>query len=46
LSGLRGTLLAGCCLVSGAIIMAFRGAWPIWGAMFAVALLLAVRRGE
>jgi len=46
LSGLRGTLLAGCCLVSGAIIMAFGGAWPIWGAMFAVALLLAVRRGE
>jgi ubiquinone biosynthesis protein len=46
LSGLRGTLLAGCCLVSGAIIMAFGGPWPVWGAMFAVALLLAVRRGE
>lgn len=46
LSGLRGTLLAGCCLVSGAIIMAFKGPWPIWAAMFTVALLLAVRRGE
>ena len=46
LSGLRGTLLAGCCLVSGAIIMAFGGAWPVWAAMFAVAFLLAVRRGE
>ncbi len=46
LSGLRGTLLAGCCLVSGAIIMAFGGAWPIWGSMFAVAFLLAVRRGQ
>jgi ubiquinone biosynthesis protein len=46
LSGLRGTLLAGCCLVSGAIIMAFGGPWPVWAAMFAVALVLAVRRGE
>ena len=45
LSGLRGTLLAGFCLVAGAIIMAFGGAWPVWGAMFAVAFLLAVRRG-
>ncbi len=46
LSGLRGTLLAGCCLVSGAIIMAFGGAWPVWAAMFAMAFLLALRRGE
>ena len=46
LSGLRGTLLAGFCLVAGAIIMAFGGAWPVWGALFALALLLAVRRGE
>ncbi len=46
LSGLRGTLLAGCSLVAGAIIMAFGGAWPVWGAMFALAFVLAVRRGE
>ena len=45
LSGIRGTLIAGFCLVAGAIIMAFGGAWQIWGALFGVALLLAVRRG-
>ena len=45
LSGIRGTLIGGFCLVAGAIIMAFGGAWPIWAALFGVALLLAVRRG-
>ncbi|HTO73621.1 MAG TPA: hypothetical protein VMJ30_07375, partial [Gemmatimonadales bacterium] len=45
LSGIRGTLIAGFCLVAGAIIMAFGGAWPIWGVLFTIALVLAVRRG-
>jgi ubiquinone biosynthesis protein len=45
LKGVRATLLAGFCLVAGAIIMAFGGSWPLWGALFAAALLLAFRRG-
>jgi ubiquinone biosynthesis protein len=45
LSGVRGTLLAGFCLVAGAILFAFGGAWPLWGTLFAGALLLAFRRG-
>jgi len=45
LAGVRGTLLAGFCLVAGAIIMVFGGAWPLWGALFAAALMLAFRRG-
>ncbi len=45
LSGLRGTLIAGSCLVAGAISMGFGAAWPIWGALFAIALILAVRKG-
>ncbi len=46
LSGLRGTLIAGSCLVAGAIAMGFRVPWPVWGALFAIALVLAVRRGS
>lgn len=45
LSGLRGTLIAGSCLVAGAISMGFGAAWPIWGTLFAIALVLAVRKG-
>lgn len=45
LSGLRGTLIAGSCLVAGAISMGFGAAWPIWGTLFAIALILAVRKG-
>jgi hypothetical protein len=41
----RATLLAGFCLVAAAIIMAFGGAWPLWGGLFAAAVLLAFRRG-
>jgi ubiquinone biosynthesis protein len=44
LKGVRATLLAGFCLVAGAIIMAFGGAWPLWAALFMGALLLAFRR--
>lgn len=46
LAGVRGTLIAGFCLVAGAILMAFHGPWPLWGALFVVAIALAVRKGE
>ena len=45
LRGVRATLLAGFCLVAGAIIMAFGGTWPLWAGLFAAAALLAFRRG-
>jgi ubiquinone biosynthesis protein len=45
LKGVRATLLAGFCLVAGAIIMAFGGAWPLWAGLFTFAALLAFRRG-
>jgi ubiquinone biosynthesis protein len=44
-AGVRGTLIAGFCLVAGAILMAFGGPWPLWTGLFALALLLALRRG-
>jgi len=46
LTGVRGTLIAGFCLVAAAILMAFRQPWPVWTALFAAALLLAFRRGR
>jgi ubiquinone biosynthesis protein len=45
LAGVRATLLAGFCLVAGAILMSFGAAWPIWAVLFSVALILAFRRG-
>jgi ubiquinone biosynthesis protein len=44
LSGLRGTLIAGCCLVAGAVAMGFRTPWPLWSTLFLAAILLAVRK--
>ncbi len=46
LAGVRGTLIAGFCLVAAAILMAFGGPWPLWGLLFVVALLLALHRDE
>ena len=46
LKGVRATLLAGFCLVAGAILMAFGAAWPLWATLYASAVLLAFRRGE
>jgi ubiquinone biosynthesis protein len=43
--GLRGTLIAGSCLVAGAISMGFGAPWPVWGALFVIAFFLAIRRG-
>jgi ubiquinone biosynthesis protein len=45
LSGLRGTLIAGSCLVAGAIAMGFAAPWPVWTALFVIAFFLALRRG-
>jgi ubiquinone biosynthesis protein len=44
LSGLRGTLIAGSCLVAGAVSMGFKAPWPVWSALFLIAFLLAVRK--
>jgi hypothetical protein len=44
LSGLRGTLIAGSCLVAAAISMGFAAPWPIWGGLFVIAFILAIRR--
>jgi ubiquinone biosynthesis protein len=44
LSGLRGTMIAGSCLVAAAISMGFAAPWPVWGGLFVIAFILAVRR--
>jgi ubiquinone biosynthesis protein len=41
--GIRNTLLAGFCLIAGAILVSFGGPWPIWAALFIFAVLLALR---
>jgi ubiquinone biosynthesis protein len=46
LAGMRGTMIAGFCLVAGAILMTFGGPWPLWAALFLIAIPLAVRRGS
>ena len=43
LNGVRGTLLAGFCLLAGALILVFNGPWYAWAVLFIVALLLAIR---
>ncbi len=44
LSGLRGTLIAGACLVAGAILVAFHAPWYAWAPLFGLAFILATRR--
>jgi len=44
-AGVRGTLIAGFCLVAGAILMVFGGPWPLWAGLFVLAPLLGLRRG-
>jgi ubiquinone biosynthesis protein len=43
LNGVRSTLLAGFCLLAGAFVLAFDGPWYAWGALFLIALILAIR---
>ncbi|MDH4045038.1 MAG: AarF/UbiB family protein [Gemmatimonadota bacterium] len=45
LAGIRGSLLAGSCVIAGAITLALGGAWPIWVAFLLVGLVLGVRKG-
>jgi ubiquinone biosynthesis protein len=43
LDGIRGTLLAGFCLLAGTIILALQGPWYAWAILFILALFLAFR---
>jgi hypothetical protein len=45
-AGIRGTIFGGFCFLAGAILLASDG--PVWAAaaLFAVGLLLALRRGR
>lgn len=45
LAGIRGTLLAGSLLVTGGVVMALGGPWPVWAACFALGLALGFRKG-
>jgi hypothetical protein len=45
LAGMRATLLAGSLLVTGGIVMALGGPWPVWLAAFLIALALGFRKG-
>ncbi|HEX5761354.1 MAG TPA: AarF/UbiB family protein [Thermoanaerobaculia bacterium] len=44
LTGLRGTLFGGFCLIAGAVLAGADGPWPIWVALFVVGILTALRR--
>jgi ubiquinone biosynthesis protein len=43
-SGVRATILAGFCLVAGAIVATLGGPWPIWVIFFLLGLILALRK--
>ena len=45
LTGVRATLLAGFCLLTGGLLMVSGAAWPVWAVLMTGALLLAFRRG-
>ena len=45
LAGVRGTLFAGFCLIAGAILAASGKPVWLWAPLFALALLLAIRKG-
>jgi ubiquinone biosynthesis protein len=46
LSGMRGTLFAGFCLVAASILVAFQGPWPLWAGLFLIAIILILRRAR
>jgi ubiquinone biosynthesis protein len=46
LSGMRGTLFAGFCLVAASILVAFQGPWPLWAGLFLIAIVLILRRAR
>ncbi len=45
LSGLRGTVFGGFCLVAGAILAGNGAPWPLWGGLLTLGLLLQLNRG-
>ena len=44
LSGIRGAMLAGFCLVAAALLIALHGPWPAWALLLVLAVALAARR--
>ena len=44
LSGLGPVLLAGSCVVAGAVAIGLRSPWPVWTGLFIFAFILAFRR--
>jgi ubiquinone biosynthesis protein len=45
LAGVRGSLLAGSCVIAGAVTLAMGAHWPIWAAFFLLGAVLGFRRG-
>ncbi|MDY7095057.1 MAG: AarF/UbiB family protein [Acidobacteriota bacterium] len=45
LSGLRGTVLGGFCILAGAVLVATGGPWPLYAGLFALGLVAALRGG-
>ncbi len=43
LDGVRGTLLAGFCILAGAFVLASNGPWYAWALLFLLAVILALR---
>jgi len=44
LADLGPILIAGSCMVTGAMAMGFRFPWPVWSTLFLFAFILAARR--
>jgi ubiquinone biosynthesis protein len=44
MAGLQGTVLAGFCLVAGAVSLGFRAPWPAWSGLFLIGFILAFQR--
>ena len=45
-AGIRGTVLAGSCLVAGSIVAAAKGPWPVWATFIAAGIILALWRRD
>ena len=45
-AGIRGTVLAGACLVAGAIVAGANGPWPVWVTFIGAGIILAIWRQE
>jgi ubiquinone biosynthesis protein len=44
MSGIRASILAGFCVVAGAIVATLGGPWPVWASLFFIALILSLRK--